>query len=343
METKNFDIKVPPELIAQVPCEPRDSSRLLVIDRRAKKVWNAGFFRSLPDFLPEGDVLIYNNSRVIPARLEGHKESSPMERITLLLLRKETIGWQVLVEAGALTVGETVVLTPPQLKFKVVKIGEKIGKREECVVYGTFSDDSLLEKGGKPPVPPYIHGYTGDSEKYQTVYSLVKGSAACPTAGLHFTEELLTSLSRQGVILIPVTLHVGIDTFMPIQEEEVERHAIYTEYFEVAERVYTTVEEARKRGNKITCVGTTAVRVVETIFPRSESSPVYSGWTDKYIYPGYKFKVVDQLITNFHYPKSSNLVLVSAFAGTELIRKAYKEAVKSKYRFYSFGDACLIL
>jgi len=340
MKTVDFDIRIPSELIAQTPCEPRDYCRMFVVDRGKKEIYPDFFFYDLPLFLHKGDVLVLNNSRVTPARFEGHKESSPMEKITLLLLRevRNTEEWEVLTEVGTLEQCDVVVFTPPELKFKVTNIGEKVGKREERIVHGVFSDSDLLEKYGQIPIPPYIHGYKGDPENYQNVYSSIKGSAACPTAGLHFTKELLETLSKRGVILAFITLHVGVDTFMPVYEEEVEDHKIYEEYLEVPGEVCKVIKEARQRGSKITCVGTTTVRALES----SELLPTY-GWTDKYIYPGYKFQLVDQLITNFQYPRSSNLILIAAFAGIGLIRKAYTKAVESKYRFYSFGDAFLIL
>lgn len=339
METKLFDLKVPPELIAQVPLEPRDYSRLLVINRKDKEVFHGNVFYDLPCFLTKGDVLVFNDSRVIPARLKGHKLDSPMEEITILLLREEMENyWEVLVEVGTLGEEDIVVLTPPELKFEVFRVREKVGKRKEHLVVGKFSNPSLIEKAGQPPVPPYIHNYIGDPERYQTVYSKIKGSAACPTAGLHFTDKLLNELTQKGVIFAFITLHVGIDTFMPILEDKVEEHKIYSEFCEVSEGVCEVIKEAKLRGNKVIAVDTTIVRSLET----SQLKP-YQGWTSKYIYPGYKFKIVDQLITNFHYPKSSNLVLVSAFAGTKLIKEAYEKAIQLRYRFYSFGDSTLII
>ena len=339
MKTNDFDLKVPSELIAQVPLEPRDSSRLLVINRWEKRVYHGNFFYDLPHFLKKGDVLVFNDSKVIPARLKGHKESSPMEEIVILLLRQMSENlWSALVEVGTLDKGDVVILTPPELKFMVSEVGEKIGKRQEHLIEGRFSDDSLIEKAGQPPIPPYIHNYVGDPERYQTVYSKVKGSAACPTAGLHFTNQLLDKLEAKGIIFAFITLHVGIDTFMPILEDDVKDHKIYTEYCEVSEEVSEVIKEAKSRKNKVVAVGTTVVRSLET--SKGES---YSGWTSKYIYPGYRFKVVDWLITNFHYPKSTNLVLVSAFAGTKLIKGAYEKAVQLRYRFYSFGDSTIII
>jgi len=339
METKLFDLKVPPELIAQVPLEPRDHSKLFVINRREERTYHGNYFYDLPLFLKKGDVLVFNDSRVIPARLKGHKEDSPMEEVVILLLREEEKNiWVALVEVGTLKTKDMVVLTPPELRFQVLGVGDRIGKRQEHLVTVSFSNESLLEKAGQPPVPPYIHNYTGDPEKYQTVYSKIKGSAACPTAGLHFTNRLLDELQERGVIFAFITLHVGIDTFMPILEDQVEKHKIYTEYCEVLKEVCKIIKEAKSRHNKVVCVGTTVVRALET----SEGKP-YSGWTSKYIYPGYNFKIVDQLITNFHYPKSSNLVLVCAFAGTQLIKDAYERAIQLRYRFYSFGDSCLII
>jgi len=340
MKTEIFGITVPPELIAQVPLEPRDYSKLLVINKREEGIYHGNYFYHLPHFFGKGDVLVFNDSRVIPARLKGHKESSPMEEVVILLLREysKDTSWEVLVEVGTLNEGDLVVLTPPELKFKVLSVKERVGKRQEHLARGEFSDSSLIEKAGQPPVPPYIHNYTGDPERYQTVYSRIKGSAACPTAGLHFTNRLLDELKAKGVVFAFITLHVGIDTFMPILESEIEKHKIYSEYCEVSEEVCQVIKKAKQEGNKVVAVGTTVVRALET----SEGKP-FSGWTSKYIYPKYNFKIVDQLITNFHYPKSSNLVLVCAFAGTKLIKESYQRAINLKYRFYSFGDSCLII
>lgn len=339
MKTEAFDFKVPPELIAQVPIEPRDHSKLMIVDVGKRTVTTGLHFYNLPDLLAPGDVLVFNNSRVIPARLRGHKGSSPMEEVVVLLLREiEDRVWEALVEKGELGEKDEVVLTPPEFVGKVVYVGDSVGKRgERLIKIFLEKQDLYLEQAGEPPVPPYIHKYTGPMERYQTVYSKIRGSAAAPTAGLHFTNRLLDKLVDYGVTLAFVTLHIGIDTFMPILEEKVEDHKIYTEYCEVPEETCEVIKEAKAKGNKVVCVGTTVVRALET----SELRPFF-GWTSKYIYPGYKFKVVENLITNFHYPKSTNLVLVSALAGTRIIKKAYKKAIEWKYRFYSFGDSMLI-
>jgi len=242
-----------------------------------------------------------------------------------------------MIEVGNLNEEDVVTFTPSALQFTVLKKGGEVGKRQECIVLGRFANEQLLDIAGQAPVPPYIHHYEGPKERYQTIYARMRGSAAAPTAGLHFTRRLLGNLQVYRHDLVFVTLHVGVDTFMPILEEDVENHKMYSESYTVTPTVYDIITQAKEEGRKIIAVGTTSVRVLESMTgPGTRRTGIY-------IKPGYEFKMVDHLITNFHYPKSTNLVLVSAFAGLDLVEKSYEYAIKEKYRFYSFGDACLIL
>ena len=339
MKTEDFDIQVPRDMIAQVPIEPRDHSKLLVLDRRVGRIIHSRFHQ-LPSFLEEGDCLVFNNSRVIPARLRGNLHGEPMNEIVIVLLRRREESWEALVEAGEVEEGDDIDFTG--LWGRVKEVGEKVGKRRERIIDLWLSDEAKLENAGEPPVPPYIHGYKGDPEKYQTVYSKIRGSAAAPTAGLHFTDKLLGELRRKGIFLAFVTLHVGLDTFMPVLEERPEEHKMYTEFCQLDESVADLLNARKAHGRRIIGVGTTSVRTMESAHDGDRFVP-YSGWTSLYILPGYKFKSIDGMITNFHYPRSTNLMMVSALAGLENIRRAYKRAVEKKYRFYSFGDAMLIL
>jgi len=339
VQTEDFQIEVPREMIAQEPATPRDSSRLLVLNKKTGDIAHT-YFYDLPSFLEEGDCLVFNNSRVIPARLRGHIDGSPMDEVVIVLLKKVDELWESLVEVGE--VKERQIVDFSGFYGEVVWIGEKVGKRKERIVGIKLSDEDKLEEAGELPVPPYIHGYKGDPERYQTVYAKIRGSAAAPTAGLHFTDALLEQLGEIGVKLCFVTLHVGLDTFMPVLEENPEEHKMYSEFCSIDKEVVDVIEEAREKRNKVIGVGTTSVRTMESAHNGYKLMP-FSDWTSLYILPGYKFKSIDGMITNFHYPKSTNLILVSAFAGLENIKRAYAEAVKEGYRFYSFGDACLIL
>lgn len=340
MKTEEFDIQVPRSMVAQEPVEPRDSSKLLLLNRKTGMMVHTRF-HELPGFLDEGDCLVFNDSRVIPARLRGNLHGSPMEEIVIVLLR--TLGhslWEALVEVGKVGYGDRIDFTG--FEGTVEQVKEKVGKREERIIDLSLSDESKLESAGEPPVPPYIHGYKGDPEKYQTVYSKIRGSAAAPTAGLHFTNELLDRLRHKGINLAFVTLHVGLDTFMPVLEDEPEEHKMYTEFCSINEEAAGVINDTRWNGNRVIGVGTTSVRTMESAHNGERLLP-YSDWTSLYILPGYKFKSIDGMITNFHYPKSTNLMMVCALAGLENIKRAYEEAVGEEYRFYSFGDAMLIL
>lgn len=344
MKTAAFDYELPPERIAQHPVEPRDAARLLVLYRRDGRLEHA-HFRDLPRYLERGDLLVANESRVIPARLHGRKRSGG--RVEVLLLRR--LGerrWQALVGGERIRAGLEVVLGPPTLPADE---GKTLRARvEEVCSDGTrvlaFDQavEPYLDSLGVMPLPPYIHEPLADPERYQTIYARVAGSAAAPTAGLHFTPRLLQQLQEQGVRLAFVVLHIGLDTFRPIEVEEVEVHPIHAEWCQVPPEAAAAVRETRAAGRRVVAVGTTAVRALETAAQSGEIAP-YEGWTSLFIYPGYRFRAVDALVTNFHLPRSSLLLLVSAFAGRERVLDAYRQAVEQGYRFYSFGDAMLIL
>jgi S-adenosylmethionine:tRNA ribosyltransferase-isomerase len=344
MKTSDFDYVLPPDLIAQTPLEPRDSSRLLVLNRR-----NAGIshhqFRDIADYLKSGDVLIMNNSRVIPARLFG-KKAATGAAVEILLLRRSPLNesWEALVKPGKRLPAGTIVNLESSDRLHHITAEIK-GVLDEGIREVGFSDESLLPLLGNIPLPPYIHAQLADSERYQTVYARERGSAAAPTAGLHFTPQLLDELKKKGVECMETTLHIGLDTFRPVQVEDPAEHHIHREYGIVSAEVAARVSKAKIEGRRIVCVGTTSVRVLEYAAQQSKVNPLdaFSGWVDLLILPGYNFLLTEAMITNFHLPRSTLLMLVSAFAGKEQIMKAYAEAVKEKYRFYSFGDAMLIL
>ena len=353
MKIEELDYELPPALIAQKPVEPRDSARLLVIHREDGRLEHR-IFREIGDYLRPGDLLVANESRVIPARLFARKEPTG-GKVEILLLRPVEAGLWLALTGGARTrVGTRLRIEragePTALTAEVVE------RRERGERLLRFSDDlwHWLDEVGVMPLPPYIHSSLDDPERYQTVYSRTPGSAAAPTAGLHFTPDLLIALRRRGVELAFVTLHVGLDTFRPIEEAEVEAHRIHSEWVRLSPEVAEQINRTKVMGGRIVAVGTTTVRVLETaarygLFQTEEGtcpwrplSP-YEGFTELYITPGFRFRVVDALITNFHLPRSTLLALVMAFAGPELIRRAYAEAIRERYRFFSFGDACLIL
>ena len=343
LTTSEFDYVLPQELIAQTPIEPRDRSRLLVVNRENGSLSHRLFFELL-DYLKSGDVLVFNNSRVIRARLFGTRMDVGKKIEILLLRRLEPDVWEALigskkrVEAGMPIEMEG----NSNIKARVVEI------KEGGIRVVRFSDESGLPQIGQVPLPPYIHAPLADPERYQTVYSAVEGSVAAPTAGLHFTPELLKKIREKGVRCLFVTLHVGLNTFRPVQTENVLEHPIYPEYGVVDEKVASHINQAKSEGRRVICVGTTSVRLIESAAQTSlqKGNPKiepFEGWANLFIYPGYKFQVLDGLVTNFHLPKSTLLMLVSAFAGKELVKQAYHEAISQNYRFYSFGDAMLIL
>jgi S-adenosylmethionine:tRNA ribosyltransferase-isomerase len=349
LKTSDFDYRLPESSIAQTPAEPRDSSRLLVLNRDSGQIEHR-FFRDVKLFLNPGDLLILNQTRVIPARIFAKKESGG--KVELLLLRKrDDLTWESLVGGKGLRVGKLVFIEIEDKKIQV-EILEILEGSERLI---KFSEpiEPYFPKIGKIPLPPYIHEKLSDPERYQTVYSKETGSAAAPTAGLHFTPELLNEIKNMGVKIGYVTLHVGLDTFAPVNEENPEEHKIHTEWCELTQETADLINETKRNGGRVIAVGTTSVRTLETvgskaIFDTRDSNIEYQispfiGSTSIYILPGYQFKVVDAMITNFHLPKSTLIMLVSAFAGREKILETYETAIKEGYRFYSFGDAMLII
>ncbi len=346
MRTSDFDYSLPPEFIAQTPVEPRDQSRLLVL-RRGDGSIEHHRFSDIVDFLQPTDVLVLNDTRVMPARLKAQKGSGG--KVEVLLLRRLEPGlWEALVKPSKrIAVGDRVEL----LSTRPASIGktsfvEVLERKEEGVRVVRFADEAGVEALGQIPLPPYIHGYHGDRERYQTVYSREKGSVAAPTAGLHFTPGLLSQIRDKGIDPAFVTLHVGLDTFRPIREEDPRQHHIHHEYGMLTPEVAERLTKARCDGHRVVCVGTTAVRLLEQAALASEGTEgvkPFQGWVELFILPGHRFRLVDAMITNFHLPRSTLLMLVSAFGGNDLIRRAYQEAIRDRYRFYSFGDAMLIL
>ncbi len=348
MKTSDFDYTLPPELIAQSPIEPRDHSRLMVLHRKEGSIEHRRFFE-ITDYLREGDVMVFNDSRVIPARLKGSRVGSGGRVEILLLRRLEPDIWEALVKpARRLHIGVKVEIAANASSADqsgAVILAEITGTGDGGIRVIRFSDETRLLSAGEVPLPPYIHMPLANPERYQTVYARVVGSAAAPTAGLHFTPELLNKIERQGVRCLFTTLHVGLDTFRPVTEDNPLEHTIYREYGVLGEEVAEELSRARREGRRIVCVGTTTVRIVEqaaqaSLYPGVEA---FQGWVDLFILPGHRFRMVDALVTNFHLPKSTLLMLVTAFGGKESIAKAYREAMAQRYRFYSFGDAMLII
>jgi len=340
MKTSDFDYTLPQEYIAQVPIEPRDHSRLMVLNRPDGTLEHRHFL-DLPDYLKEGDLLVLNESRVIPARLKGHKAGSGGKVEILLLHRKENCSWETLVRPGQRVREGTVIEigSDPQITAEVVARGHG-GTRTI-----RFSDEAELNRLGMVPLPPYIHTPVAEPERYQTVYARISGSVAAPTAGLHFTPGLLAAIQEKGIELAFVTLHVGMDSFRPVKTDDPEKHKMHSEYGEVSTEVADQINRAKNEGRRVICVGTTSVRLLETATIKEEVARVapYSGWTDMFILPGHRFAIPGAIITNFHLPKSTLLMMVCAFAGTDTILHAYREAIEIGYRFYSFGDAMLII
>ena len=336
MKTSDFDYHLPSEFIAQTPIEPRDHSRLMVIHRADGSIEHRHFFE-IVDFLRPGDVLVFNDSRVMPARLIGRKEGSGGKVEILLLRRLSPSLWETLVRpARRVNVGMRVAFAD-DLHGEI----EQSGAGAIRVV--KFSDEEALERAGQMPLPPYIHIPLGDPERYQTVYSRVNGSIAAPTAGLHFTPALLQRVEEKGVQFAFVTLHVGLDTFSPVRVEDPRNHPMHKEHGQITPEVAQQLNEAKAGGRRIICVGTTTVRLLEQAAHKRKRIEAFQGWTDLLVLPGHRFRTLDGLITNFHLPRSTLLMLVSAFAGKEFIQRAYHEAMRLGYRFYSFGDAMLIL
>lgn len=342
MKLDLFDFDLPEELIAQVPLENREASRLMVLNKNTGEVRHEGF-RSILPYLHEGDCLVLNDTRVLPARLYGVKEDTGAKVELLLLKQLQGDEWETLVKP-AKRVKEGTVLTfgDGRLKATCTSVHDHGGRHFTFTYEGIFYE--ILDALGEMPLPPYIKEQLDDRERYQTVYAKETGSAAAPTAGLHFTEQLLADIKAKGVSVVFITLHVGLGTFRPVNVDTIEEHDMHAEYYQMSSEVATELNRIRESGGRIISVGTTSTRTLETIaganngkFARS------SGWTDIFIYPGYEFKAIDGMVTNFHLPKSTLIMLVSALAGREHVLNAYNEAVKMRYRFFSFGDAMLII
>ena len=340
MKTSDFYFDLPEELIAQDPLEDRSSSRLLLLNKDTGE-FEHSVFKSILDYLNPGDCLVINNTKVIPARLIGEREGTGGKVELLLLKRKENDVWETLVKPGKKArVGSKIVFGNGLLHATVLEVVDEGNRLVQFHYTGIFEE--ILDKLGEMPLPPYIHHQLEDKNRYQTVYAKYEGSAAAPTAGLHFTKELLQQITDKGVVIANVTLHVGLGTFRPVKVDDVTKHHMHSEYYQVEESEAEKINACKANGRRVICVGTTSCRTIESA--ATEDGVVHAGGGDTsiFIYPGYKFKVLDCLITNFHLPESTLLMLVSALAGKEHILNAYKEAVKEKYRFFSFGDAMYI-
>ena len=341
MDVKDFYFDLPQELIAQDPLEDRSSSRLLVLDKKTGEIEHHTF-RDIVSYLKKGDCLVINDTKVIPARLFGVKEDTQAKIEVLLLKRKENDIWETLVKPGKKAKPGTVIsFGDGLLKGTVVDVIEDGNRLIQFSYEGIFEE--ILDQLGQMPLPPYITHQLKDKNRYQTVYAKHEGSAAAPTAGLHFTKELLKEIEDMGVTIAHVTLHVGLGTFRPVKVDNVLDHHMHSEFYVVEEEEAKKVNDAKKNGGRVICVGTTSCRTVESATGEDGILKAGSGWTDIFIYPGYRFKILDGLITNFHLPESTLLMLVSALAGRDHVLHAYEEAIKERYRFFSFGDATLII
>ena len=341
MKVSDFNYNLPQELIAQVPIKNRDESRLMVLDKKKKTIEHK-IFKDIINYLKPGDCLVRNNTKVIPARLYGIKEETGINVEFLLLNRIEGDYWEVMVRPGRrLKEGTKVIFGNGILQAEILEIMNGGNRKVKFTYEGIFNE--ILDKIGLMPLPPYIHEKLKEKDRYQTVYAKYEGSAAAPTAGLHFTNELLEEIRQKGIDIANVTLHVGIGTFRPVKEENVEEHAMHTEHFYIKQEDVEKINKAKKEGHRIIAVGTTSCRVLESIADENGYVKPIEADTGIFIYPGYKFKCIDGLITNFHLPESTLIMLVSALAGKDYIMHAYEEAVKEKYRFFSFGDAMAIL
>lgn len=340
MKTALFDYYLPEKLIAQTPVEPRDHSRLLVYNRQTKEILHKHFY-DIVDFLKPDDILVVNNTKVIPARLYGEREGTHGKVELLLLKRRDLTHWDVILKPGKTARIGTVYNFSDKLKGTITEIGEEGQRTIEFSFDGVF--ENILSEIGQMPLPPYIKEKLKDKSRYNTVYSKVDGSAAAPTAGLHFTKPLLEKIKGMGVTIAEVLLHVGLGTFRPVKVDDTDEHVMHSEYYEVTQETADLLNNAKKTGRRIIAVGTTSVRVLESA--TDDDGVIHAGHdnTNIFIYPPYKFKTVDALITNFHLPKSTLLMLVSAFADREEMLRVYETAVKEKYRFFSFGDATFII
>lgn len=340
MKTEDFDYQLPEHLIAQTPLKNRDTSKLLILDKKTGEVFHRTF-KDIIEYLNEGDVLVINDTKVIPARLYGMKEETKAVIEILMLKETNMDTWECLAKpAKRVKLGSVIVFGDGLLKAECVKIKEEGIRVFQFHYQGIFYE--LLDRLGEMPLPPYIHEKLEEQDRYQTVYATSAGSVAAPTAGLHFTKELLEKIKEKGVIVAPITLHVGLGTFRPVSVEDIHNHKMHSEYYEMSEKTASILNQAKQDNRSIIGVGTTSVRTLESILSTYGTFQACSGWTDIFIYPGYQFKAVDHLITNFHLPKSTLVMLVSAFASRELILNAYKEAIEREYRFFSFGDSMFI-
>ena len=340
MDVKDFDYDLPEELIAQDPLEDRSSSRLMVLDKKTGEV-SHHVFKEIVKYLRPGDCLVLNNTKVIPARLFGVKEGTMAKIEILLLKRRQNDVWETLVKPGKKAKpGTKIIFGDGLLTGEVIDVVDDGNRLIQFSYEGIFEE--ILDKLGQMPLPPYITHQLKDKNRYQTVYAKYEGSAAAPTAGLHFTKELLNEIKEKGVEIANVTLHVGLGTFRPVKVENVLEHHMHSEFYDVEEEEAKKINECRKNGGRVIAVGTTSCRTLESVTGEDGIVKAGNGWTEIFIYPGYKFKAIDCLITNFHLPESTLLMLVSALAGRENIMAAYEEAVKEKYRFFSFGDAMFI-
>lgn len=341
MKTSDFYYDLPEELIAQDPLEDRTASRLLVLDRKTGAVKHK-IFSDVIDYLNKGDCLVINNTRVIPARLIGEKEGTGGKVEVLLLKRRANDVWETLVKPGKkLRPGARVTFGDGRLKAEILEIAEEGNRLVRFYYEGIFEE--ILDSLGEMPLPPYITHKLEDKEMYQTVYAKYDGSAAAPTAGLHFTKELLSKIEEKGIKIASITLHVGLGTFRPVKVDDVNNHHMHTEWYEVNAEAADIINETKRNGGRVICVGTTSCRTIESVADENGYMKAKTGETDIFIYPGYKFKVMDGLITNFHLPESTLVMLVSAFAGKENVLAAYETAVKERYRFFSFGDAMILI
>ena len=339
MRTEDFDYYLPEELIAQTPLEKRDSSRLLVLDRNTGEIEHK-HFTDIISYLNKGDVLVINNTKVLPARIIGVKEDTNAVIEVLMLKDLGNDTWECLSKPAKRVKIGTIINFSDLLKLECVYVGEDGIRHFKFIYNGIFLE--ILDRLGEMPLPPYIHEKLKDKDRYQTVYAKEVGSAAAPTAGLHWTKDLLNKAKEKGVIIEEITLHVGLGTFRPVSVEDVTKHKMHSEFYSMTKETADVLNTAKKEGRRIISVGTTTTRTLETIMSLYNEFKECSGYTDIFIYPGYEFKGIDALITNFHLPKSTLVMLVSAFASKDYIMNAYKEAVNEKYRFFSFGDAMFI-
>jgi len=341
MKRSEFYFELPKELIAQEPLEDRSSSRLMVFNKKTGEIEH-DIFKNITKYLKAGDCLVLNDTKVIPARLIGRREDSGGKIEFVLIKRISSNEWETLVKPGRRAkIGSRFVFGTGELIAEVLDTTEAGGRIVRFYYEGVFEE--VLDKLGEMPVPPYIKKKLKNKDRYQTVYAKYEGSAAAPTAGLHFTKELLEKIKQMGVKTVFITLHVGLGTFRPVKEEEIENHKMHEEFYIVTKEAANEINETRKSGGRIIAVGTTSTRTLETVADENGYVKEKSGWTDIFIYPGYKFKAIDGMITNFHLPESTLIMMVSAFAGRENIMRAYQVAIEHKYRFFSFGDAMLII